>query len=190
MCRGINMKSKVIIIHGNQGGTGESVWIPWLAGELTKHGFEVQHPTFPDNEEAKSSIWLPYLEELGADENTILIGWSSGAVAAMRYAETHKIKGSVLIGACYTDLDDDIEKISGYYDAPWQWDTIRRNQEWITQFGSVDDPVIPVEESRFVHEKLGTEYQEFTDRQHFGWPTEMNTFHEVLDVVLEHEDQA
>lgn len=179
--------TKVIIIHGNGGGTGDSQWLPWLKQELEKRGFDAVSPTFPDNEEAKSSIWLPYIDELGADENTILVGWSSGAVAAMRYAEQHKIKASVLIGACYTDLGEEIEKISGYYDDPWQWEAIKANQNWIAQFGSIDDPVIPIEESRFVHEKLDTEYYEFADKSHFGWPEPMPTFPEVLEVILKHE---
>lgn len=181
------MRTKVIIIHGNQGGTGDSVWLPWLRDRLVEKGFDAVSPTFPDNEEAKRSIWIPYLEELGADENTILVGWSSGAVAAMRYAEDHKIKASVLIGACHTDLGEEIERISGYYDEPWNWEAIKANQQWIAQFASVDDPVIPIEEGRYVREKLDTEYYEFEDRQHFGWPNQMDTFPELLEVILKHE---
>lgn len=180
-------RTKVIIVHGNQGGTGEDQWIPWLKNELEQRDFEVLNPTFPDNHEAKSSVWLPYLEGLGADENTIIVGWSSGAVAAMRYAESHRIKASVLIGACHTDLNDDVEKLSGYYDAPWNWDAIRSNQEWVAQFASQDDPVIPIEEGRFIHEQLGTEYFEYPDRLHFGWPKPMPTFPEVLEVISRHE---
>jgi predicted alpha/beta hydrolase family esterase len=177
-------KIKVIIIHGNHGGTGEDAWIPWLKVELESRGFLVQNPTMPDNYEAKSSIWLPYIEkDLGADEQTILVGWSSGAVAAMRYAETHRILGSVLIGVCYTDTGSKLEKKSGYYDEAWQWEKIQQNQQWIVQFGSTDDPVIPPEESRFVHEKLQTEYVEFQDKGHFGWPKPMLTFPELLDAI-------
>lgn len=184
------MKPNVILIHGNQGGRGGDQWMSWLRRELEKRDFEVQNPTFPDNYEAKMALWLPYLDKLGADENTILVGWSSGAVAAMRYAEKNRIKASVLIAACYTDLGQKIEKISGYYDEPWQWDAIKANQDWIAQFGSVDDPVIPIAESRYVHEKLGTEYFEFPDRKHFGWPKFMPRFPEVLDVILRHESNT
>ena len=39
-----------------------------------------------------SSIWLPFMkDELGVDESTIVIGHSSGACAAVRFAETHKV---------------------------------------------------------------------------------------------------
>ncbi len=177
----------VLIIHGNGGSTGNDQWIPWLASELEKRGFKVQHPTMPDNVETKASVWLPYIKnELRAGENTIIVGWSSGAVAAMRYAEEHKIKGSVLIGTNHTDLNNDLEKISGYYDKPWDWEAIKKNQAWIALFASVDDPCIPIEEARFIHEKLQPEYYEFTDRKHFGYPTPMPEFPEVLDVILAH----
>jgi pimeloyl-ACP methyl ester carboxylesterase len=109
-----------------------------------------------------------FIEKIGADEETIIIGHSSGAVAAMRYAETHKLLGSVLVGACYTDLGYESEKVSGYYDAPWQWDVIKKNQQWIIQFASSDDPFIPIEEARYIHEHLNTDYHEYTDAAHFG----------------------
>jgi predicted alpha/beta hydrolase family esterase len=113
------------------------------------------------------SYWLPFITELGADEQTILIGHSSGAEAAMRYAETHQLLGSVLVGACYTDLGDSGEAASGYYADPWQWQAIRDNQQWIGIFNSTDDPYIPVAEARYVAKQLKCNYFEFTDRGHF-----------------------
>ena len=38
-------------------------------------------------------------EKLAVDENTIIIGHSSGACAAIRYAEENKVVGLVLVGA-------------------------------------------------------------------------------------------
>jgi|GEM_PF-2450317 predicted GNAT family N-acyltransferase len=101
----------------------------------------------------------------------------------MRYAESHKILGSILIGACYTDLGYDAEKQSHYYDKPWQWDKIRDNQKWIVQFASTDDPYIPIDEPRHVHRSLGTEYHEYTDRGHFGWDVKRTEFIEIVDVL-------
>ena len=73
---------KAILIHGNGGGTAGDIWLPWLERELTRLGLEVINQTFPDNVRARARYWLPFIESLGADEHTILIGHSSGAVAA------------------------------------------------------------------------------------------------------------
>ncbi len=160
---------KVIIIHGNGGATGTDHWTPYVKQALEKAGLEVIAPTMPDNFLAREKYWLPFLkDELRADENTILVGHSSGAVAAMRFAENNKIYGSVLIGACHTDLDDEDEKKSGYYNRPWRWNKIRTNQNWIIQYHSTDDPFIPIDEARYVHKKLNTEYIEATDEGHYG----------------------
>ena len=124
-------------------------------------------------------IWLPHLDLLGADENTILIGHSSGAVAAMRYAESHRLLGSILVGVCHTDLGDRFEAASGYYSSPWQWEKIRLNQRWIAIFNSTDDPHIPIAEARFVAAQLRCSFFEFTDRGHFV----DRQFPEVVELV-------
>jgi predicted alpha/beta hydrolase family esterase len=162
------MKTRAILIPGNGNGTPQDNWFPYLERELPKLGLTVINRQFPDPELARAEFWLPFLEKLGADEQAILIGHSSGAIAALRYAETHAILGSVLVGAYISDLGYESEKASHYFDVPWDWEAIKRNQRWILQFSSTDDPFIPIEEPRTLHEKLGTDYHEFTDRQHFG----------------------
>jgi len=53
-----------------------------------------------------------------------------------RLLETKKVKGAVLVSACHTDLGIKNERKSGYYKDPWQWEDIKRNADWIVQFGS------------------------------------------------------
>ena len=159
--------ARAIFIHGNGGSTAGDIWLPWLERELRALGLDVINQTFPDNVKARAELWLPFLEGLGTDERTILVGHSSGAVAAMRYAETHRLLGSVLVGVCHTDLGDAGEAASGYYRAPWQWQRIRDNQQWIAIYSSTDDWCIPVAEPRFVAGQLRCSYFEFTDRGHF-----------------------
>ena len=171
---------KVILIHGNGGCTAGDIWLPWVERELAAAGLDVINRTFPDNVKARARYWLPFLEELGADDQTILIGHSSGAVAAMRYAETHQLLGSVLVGVCHTHLGDAGEAASGYYDAPWEWDRIRNNQRWIGIYQSSDDPLIPVAEARFVAAQLKCSYFELNDRGHF---TDSREFPELVAFV-------
>jgi predicted alpha/beta hydrolase family esterase len=151
-----------------------------LERELLALGLTVINQTFPDNVKARAKHWLPFLESLGADEATILVGHSSGAVAAMRYAETHLLLGSILVGVCHTDLGDAGEAASGYYAAPWRWADIRANQQWLAIYNSTDDPHIPIREPRFVAAQLQCSYFEFTDRGHF---TDSRTFPEVRTFI-------
>src|SRR5581483_3763009 len=106
------MLMKVILIHGNGNSTPQDNWLPYVKKELEKKGIKVIARQFPDVPLARESYWLPFLQhDLHADENTVIIGHSSGAVAAMRFAEHNKLLGSVLVGAMYTDLGIETEII-------------------------------------------------------------------------------
>lgn len=118
---------RIIFIHGNNTDHWSGGWCKWLKNELDKLGVESFFETFPDSILARSEFWLPFLKDhLKAGERDVLVGWSSGAVASMRYAEQNKILGSVLISPSYTDLGDETEKASGYFDKPWNWEAIKK----------------------------------------------------------------
>jgi predicted alpha/beta hydrolase family esterase len=180
----ITKQIKVIFIHGNSNSTPKDHWFPYLKKELEKLGLLVIARQFPDADLARASYWLPFLKnELKADADTILVGHSSGALAAMRYAEKNKILGSVLVGAMHTDLGIEKEKVSGYFDKPWDWKAIDHNQQWIVQCASTDDPFIPIAEPRFVQQQLDSEYYEFTDYGHFGGDYDKKEFPELVQLI-------
>ncbi|MBP9670709.1 alpha/beta hydrolase [Candidatus Woesebacteria bacterium] len=181
------MKPKIIIIPGNGGSHIETDnWYAWLRDTLRGKGYEVIAEDMPDPIAAHANIWLPHIENVfNADANTIIIGHSSGGVAALRYLETHKLLGAIIVGAMYTDLGFEDEKASGYYDLPWQWEKIKINARWIAQFASADDPYIPVDQPRFIHDQLDSEYFELDGRGHYM--IEQNplnyTFPEIIDLI-------
>lgn len=179
---------KVIIIPGNGGEKLENHWYPYIKQELEKLGLTVIAKEFPDPMLAREKYWLPYIKELGADENTILIGHSSGAIAAMRFAEKNKILGSILVGAYYTDLGNETEKKSGYFDHPWQWEVIKNNQQWIAQFASTDDPYIPIKEARHVQQMLEADYFEHNDEGHFSGDKNKVEFPEIVEYIKSRTD--
>lgn len=177
----LNSTIKIILIPGNGGGKPTDNWFPFIKREMEKHGIEVIAREFPDSELARESYWIPFLKhDLKADQNTILIGHSSGAIAAMRYAEKNHLLGSVLVGTYHTDLGYETEKLSGYFNRPWDWKAIQNNQRWIAVYASSDDPWIPIEEPRFVKKNLQVDYFEFTDQGHFGGDYYKETFPELL----------
>lgn len=177
-------KINVIFIHGNGGCTPYDNWFPYLKVELEKLGLRVIAHQFPDAILARSSYWLPFLKnELKADQHSIIVGHSSGALAAMRFAENNKLLGSILIAAMHTDLGIESERLSGYFDTPWDWQAIKDNQQWIVQFASTDDPWIPIAEPRFVHKKLNSQYHEFTNQGHFGGDYYKKEFPEIVAII-------
>ena len=127
-------------------------------------------------ETAKRCVWIPFIEALGADEDTLPVGHSSGAMAALRYAETHKLRAMVLVSATFTDLGDAGERTSGYYPQgdpnPYLFDAMKTNCSEIHQFHSDNDPFIPVAEAERIRAGPGLSdtYYLLRGRSHFFEP--------------------
>ncbi len=175
-------KFRVIFIHGNDTMRWSYKWTPWLKEQLDAIGLETVFETFPDSIHARKEYWLPFLKDyLKADERTLIIGHSSGATAAMKYAETNKIFGSILISPCYTDLGLEEERISGWYDEPWDWASIKNNQEFIGLFYSKNDEIIPLVEFEHIKAQLNPDQVVvFEEDGHFLNQTQ---FPEVVECV-------
>ena len=159
----------------------------WLAEELRKKGHECEAVNFPDPDVCHQSKWIPFVrDELGADERTVVVGHSTGALLAMRLLEVHKVYGAILVAAAHTDLGDAGERASGYFDTEWDWEAQKSNAAFIHQFHSTDDHLIPVAEARFVAEQLAGNnhtYEELQGYSHFFEP-----FQSLLDAIDRHCD--
>ena len=118
---------------------------------------------------------------------TRVVVWGNheGAVTrTLGWLEDHQILGFVLVGAYHTDLGMETEKKSGYFDRPWRWEQQQKNQKWVTLFASEDDPWIPIEEPRYIHEKLQCDYHEYKDQGHFGGDYFKSDFPELTRAIL------
>lgn len=177
------MKPRIVYIHGNGASHWSFAWAKWLKQELDARGYETFFETMPDSVIARKKYWFPFLEErvkLGA--NDVVVGWSSGAIAAMRYAEGHKLHGSILVGPSPSHLGDELEKQSGYFDEPWQWQKIKENNGRIALVYSDDDPFIPQEQFAIVEKELQpNDVLKFSGKGHF---IEQETFPELLDYIV------
>jgi uncharacterized protein len=176
------MKPRIVFIHGNQSTHWSFAWAPWLKRELESRKYRTFFETFPDSVIARAKYWLPFLSNhIQAGENDVIVGWSSGAVAALRYAETNKLRGSILIAPSVSDLGDDLEKQSGYFEKPWNWSDIKENHQNIALVYSDNDPFIPQEQFELVKRELSPAVIEISGAKHFIERTE---FPEVLDYIL------
>ena len=175
---------KAVIIPGNDNTQITSNWYQYVKSELEKLGLEVIAENMPDSKVARKDIWIPYIKDkLAGDEDSILIGHSSGAIAIMKYLEENKCKLAILVGTYYSDLDDELERDSGYFDEPWKWDKIKNNAKKIVIFASRDDPWINISEPRLIKENVNAEYHEYKDEGHFGCDYDKKEFPEIVTVV-------
>eukprot|EP00035_Acanthoeca_spectabilis_P027271 m.465973 g.465973 ORF g.465973 m.465973 type:complete len:192 (+) comp24764_c0_seq1:157-732(+) len=162
--------TRVVIVPGNGGG---DVWeCNWYAqAYAAMSGWDDVEPVLdnmPDPVRAREKIWVPFMrDKLNVGAGTVVIGHSSGAVAAMRLAEEHQVKGLVLVSACHTDLGSKSERQAGYYSRPWQWEKIKSHSGFILQYHSDDDPFIPIEEAQHVAQNLESEYHELPGQSHY-----------------------
>lgn len=172
----------IVIIPGNGAGDVMAAnWYGWAKKNLEKiAGVTCDLRNMPDPVVARESVWIPFMkDEMKCCDETIIIGHSSGAEAAMRFAEKYTVKGIIVVSACVSDLGDEHERASGYYSRPWEWDKIKANTEWRVQFGSTDDPFIPWSEQQQVADGMTSELHKFDDKGHF-----MNTsFPKLIEVV-------
>lgn len=175
------MKPRFVYVHGNQSTHWSFAWATWLKDELDKLGYETFFETMPDSIIARSEYWLPFLKDhVKVGENDVLVGWSSGAVAAMRYAEENKIHSSILISPSYTDLNDELEKQSGYFDTMWNWLSLRSHQQKTVLVYGDDDPFIPQKEFEYIAERLKDNVIKVSGGKHF---IEQADFPEVLQYI-------
>jgi len=81
---------RVVIVPGNGAGDVTScMWYPWIRDRVRELGVEAVLRNMPDPVRARELIWLPFMQdELACGEDTIIVGHSSGAEAAMRYARS------------------------------------------------------------------------------------------------------
>lgn len=174
---------RIIFIHGNHTMHWRGGWKGWLHDELESRGYQTSFETFPDSINARAKYWLPFLRDyLQAGVDDVLVGWSSGAVAAMRYAERQQVAGSVLISPCHTDLGDAFERRSGLYPKRWDWKAIKSNQARIDIIHGDHDPFIPRREFTYIAQRLEIAPVMIKDGGHF---VDQETFPELLGLITD-----
>lgn len=97
--RGLMRPVNIAIVPGN--GTGNVVnanWYGWLQRSLhNPPSVTCQLKNMPEPLRALESKWIPFMRDtLQCKEDTIIVGHSSGAAAAMRFAESYKVAGMAL----------------------------------------------------------------------------------------------
>jgi hypothetical protein len=189
--RGWTMATVPVLVLPGSGctPTRECNFYAWFGDVIASTGrYEPRMRDMPDPHVCRERVWMPFIEEeLGASPECVVVGHSSGAVAALRLAERRRLRGIVVIAGYDSDLGDASERASGYFDRPFRWDDIKANCGFIACVGGARDSLVDIDIQRRVAleclglepGKTGAEWLELPNRDHFFTPP----FPELVDLL-------
>lgn len=131
---------KVIIFHGT-GSTPDSYWHPYLKTELEKKGYHVEIPALPNTEHPKLTEQLPFaLEQFSYDEDTILVGHSSGVPLILSVLESinQKIRQAVLASGFFEPINP--PEPEPMLQDTYNWEMIKEHCNHFIVLNSDNDP--------------------------------------------------
>lgn len=173
---------RIVYIHGDGVLYWSWGWVARLQRELHAAGFPTFFELLPDSIEARSYYWQPFLREhVQLNEEDVILGWSCGAVAAMRCAEHQPLRGLALVAPYFTDLGWAAVRRSGWVTAPWNWPRIRAHAPSIAMFQSDNDPYIAQEEFSQLSAALEARVYNIPGAAHFG---DQDVFPELTQHLL------
>jgi valyl-tRNA synthetase len=156
--------TKAILLHA-WGSDPEKAFFPWLKEELESRGLEVVAPKLPNAKNPDFDEWLKKLEEIGTDEQTLIIGRSLGGTLALAAAMRGNAIGK-LIDVC-TPLEN--EAIPEFFEkiGKWDFEKIRKNIKESVVIHSSNDPYIPNKTSEKISKELNAPLVVVEDADHF-----------------------
>jgi len=182
--------TNVFIFHGFEANP-DANWFPWLKEELEKKGYTVFVPEMPNSGSPKLDAWMKHMEQYKdkIDENTIFVGHSLGSPFILHILERldHPIKAAFLVSAFVGELGPVFDPFIGDISMrKFNWEKIRKNCSKFTIINSDNDPYIPLEKAKELHEKLpDSDLKIFPARGHLNLGTGFFTFEELRDAILQ-----
>ena len=174
---------RIVYVHGDGVLYWSWGWVAALQKDLQSAGFPTFFELLPDSIEARAQYWMPFLRDhVRVCESDVLLGWSCGAVAAMRCAEQQRVRGLVLVAPYFTDLGLEQVRRAGWVNAPWAWSDIRAHAGHIAMFHSDADPYISQAELTQLGEHLQADVRVIAGAGHFG---AQDTFPELRELIMQ-----
>ena len=178
-----------LILHGT-GASPNANWFMWLKGALIGQGHKVWLPQFPNSDKPNIQTYTEFLlsnKNFQYDDQTIIIGHSSGAVEALHLLQvlpkTTKIKAEILVSAFKDSLGWD--SLNGLFTEPYDFDEIKAHCQEFIFIHSDNDPYVPIEHAEFLATKTGGQLLRFEGQGHFNTELSPNykQFPELLGII-------
>jgi len=161
-----------LILHGTNANS-KSNWFPWLKEELEKKGWKVWVPDLPQSNKPSIKRYNAFIfsnKGWKFNDNSLLIGHSSGAVAILGILQ--HLPKNIVVDTCILvgSFKDDLgwETLKGLFEVDFDFARIKRHSKRFVFIHSDDDPYCPLEHAKYLSEKLEGELIILNNQGHFN----------------------
>lgn len=179
-----------IILHGTLGSpTGN--WFQWLKSELETRGLQVWLPELPHAGQPSLKEWSEFIYEnrpFDINEETLIIGHSSGAILALILAQQSKTPiGGVIAISVFHDNSLQWEPNNKLFDVVFDWDAVHDNAAKLLFIHSDNDPYVPLDQARHVADNCRAELITIPGQGHFNLEQseDYKEFPKLLEILKE-----
>lgn len=192
-----------IILHGTLGSPSGN-WFQWLKTELEKRNINVWLPELPNANQPNLKEWADFIHKntpFELDDQTIVIGHSSGAILALILAQQQSDKEAtgqtsvtkfkaVVAVSVFHDNSLNWEPNSRLFDGiNFDWQKIRKNTDKLLFVHSDNDPYVPLEQAKYVADNCQAELITIPGQGHFNLEQspDYKTFPALLRLLTERD---
>ncbi|MFZ5377011.1 MAG: RBBP9/YdeN family alpha/beta hydrolase [Patescibacteria group bacterium] len=179
-----------LILHGTNGDHNEN-WFPWLHKQLEEKGYKVWTPDLPEADTPNIQRYNKFLLEENDwtfDQDSILIGHSSGAVAIIGLLQAlppgTKVDTCYLVGAFKNDLG--WEALADLFKEPFDFELVKSKAKRFVFIHSNNDPYCPLDHADYLAEQLNGDLIVKEGQKHFSVGTfgeEYRKFPFLLELI-------
>ncbi len=179
-----------VILHGTMGSPNGN-WFQWLKGELEAKGLFVWLPQLPHPEQPSLRAEADYVYAscpFPIDEDTLIVGHSSGAILALILAQESKAKiGGIVAVSVFHDNSLKWEANNSLFDVPFEWQAIRENVDRLLFVHSDTDPYVPLKQAQFVADHCKAQMLVLPNQGHFNLEQsqEYSAFPKLIEIMEE-----
>lgn len=176
---------KVIIFYGTDCNENTS-WLPWLKNKLIGRGIECLIPNLPTPENQTFQTWAKITKSIQINEDDIVIGWSTGAIFAVRYLYENNIHiNKLLLISGFNNYIGHVPFIDNINKDFFMKDisVAKEIAKAILCIKSQNDPFITQDALNNFAKKLDAKTINIKDGGHFNTDAGFQTFPELLKLI-------